>query len=150
MTLSLQIFQFILSGLTTGSTYALIAIGFSLIHNATGIVNFAQGEFVMLVLDEGCMETFSHLLSVNGKLFLNSPASSSHLSIDATGLAAAAGSPLMANLVLLGFALTHNGLFCDYPLTESVTRRISPERFRETNLNALKLGYSFRDPGRRR
>src|SRR4030067_3875813 len=48
MTLSLQISQFILSGLTTGSTYALIAIGFSLIHNATGIVNFAQGEFVML------------------------------------------------------------------------------------------------------
>jgi branched-chain amino acid transport system permease protein len=48
MTLSLQIFQFILSGLTAGSTYALIAIGFSLIHNATGIVNFAQGEFVML------------------------------------------------------------------------------------------------------
>jgi len=48
MTLSLQIFQFILSGLTNGSTYALIAIGFSLIHNATGIVNFAQGEFVML------------------------------------------------------------------------------------------------------
>jgi branched-chain amino acid transport system permease protein len=48
MTLSLQLFQFILSGLTTGSTYALIAIGFSLIHNATGIVNFAQGEFVML------------------------------------------------------------------------------------------------------
>ncbi|MFH1758686.1 MAG: branched-chain amino acid ABC transporter permease [Pseudomonadota bacterium] len=48
MTFSLQLFQFILSGLTTGSTYALIAIGFSLIHNATGIVNFAQGEFVML------------------------------------------------------------------------------------------------------
>ncbi|MBM4331411.1 MAG: branched-chain amino acid ABC transporter permease [Deltaproteobacteria bacterium] len=48
MTFGLQLFQFILSGLTTGSTYALIAIGFSLIHNATGIVNFAQGEFVML------------------------------------------------------------------------------------------------------
>ena len=48
MSLGLQIFQFFLSGLTTGSTYALVAIGFSLIHNATGIVNFAQGEFVML------------------------------------------------------------------------------------------------------
>lgn len=48
MSLWLQIFQFTLSGLTTGSTYALVAIGFSLIHNATGIVNFAQGEFVML------------------------------------------------------------------------------------------------------
>ncbi len=48
MTFGWQLFQFLLSGLTTGSTYALIAIGFSLIHNATGIVNFAQGEFVML------------------------------------------------------------------------------------------------------
>jgi len=48
MGLSLQVIQFVLSGLTNGSTYALIAIGFSLIHNATGIVNFAQGEFVML------------------------------------------------------------------------------------------------------
>lgn len=48
MSFSLQIFQFVLSGITIGSTYALIAIGFSLIHNATGIVNFAQGEFVML------------------------------------------------------------------------------------------------------
>jgi hypothetical protein len=51
--------------------------------------------------------------------------------------------------VLLGFALTHDALFCDYPLTESVTRKISPERFREANLNALNLGYSFRDPGRK-
>ncbi len=48
MTLTGQFLQFLLSGLTTGSTYSLIAIGFSLIHNATGIVNFAQGEFVML------------------------------------------------------------------------------------------------------
>lgn len=48
MTFAAQVLQFLLSGLTTGSTYSLIAIGFSLIHNATGIVNFAQGEFVML------------------------------------------------------------------------------------------------------
>ena len=48
MTLPVLLLQFVASGLTTGSTYALIAIGFSLIHNATGIVNFAQGEFVML------------------------------------------------------------------------------------------------------
>ena len=102
---------------------------------------------VMLVLDEGSMETFSHLLSKRGTLFLNSSAPSSHRSMDATGLAAGTGSPLMANLVLLGFVLKHDGLFCDYPLTESVTRRISPERFREANLSALKLGYSFPDSG---
>jgi branched-chain amino acid transport system permease protein len=48
MTAWSQIGQFVFSGMTNGSIYALIAIGFSIIHNATGIVNFAQGEFVML------------------------------------------------------------------------------------------------------
>ncbi len=43
-----QIWQFILSGITTGGIYALIALGFSLVYNATGVINFAQGEFVML------------------------------------------------------------------------------------------------------
>jgi len=40
--------QFTLSGLTVGSAYALTALGFTIIFNATGIINFAQGEFVML------------------------------------------------------------------------------------------------------
>jgi branched-chain amino acid transport system permease protein len=40
--------QFLLSGLATGWVYALIALGFCLIHNATGIVNFAQGDFLTL------------------------------------------------------------------------------------------------------
>jgi branched-chain amino acid transport system permease protein len=40
--------QFALSGITAGSIYGLAALGFTLIFNATGIVNFAQGQFVML------------------------------------------------------------------------------------------------------
>lgn len=43
-----QILQYLLSGLSTGAIYALIGIGFSIIYNSTGIINFAQGEFVML------------------------------------------------------------------------------------------------------
>ncbi|MGY4111376.1 branched-chain amino acid ABC transporter permease [Aeribacillus sp. SP014] len=43
-----QILQFVITGLTTGSIYALIAIGFLTIYNVTGIVNFSQGEFTML------------------------------------------------------------------------------------------------------
>jgi len=38
--------QYIVSGVTLGSIYGMIALGFTLIHNATGVVNFAQGEFV--------------------------------------------------------------------------------------------------------
>ena len=43
-----QVLQFVLSGLTVGSIYGLVALGFTLIFNATGIINFAQGQFVML------------------------------------------------------------------------------------------------------
>lgn len=48
MSLEQQILQFVITGITVGSTYALIGIGFNIIYNATEIINFAQGEFVML------------------------------------------------------------------------------------------------------
>jgi len=41
-------FQWIMSGLTVGSIYALIAMGFSVIYSSTHVINFAQGEFSML------------------------------------------------------------------------------------------------------
>src|SRR5512135_1930401 len=41
-------FQYIVAGITYGIIYAVVAIGFNIIYNATGIINFAQGEFVML------------------------------------------------------------------------------------------------------
>ena len=40
--------QYLLAGVTYGSIYAIVAIGFNIIYNTTGIINFAQGEFVML------------------------------------------------------------------------------------------------------
>ncbi|BFH16176.1 branched-chain amino acid ABC transporter permease [Paenibacillus melissococcoides] len=43
-----QIIQLIISGLTIGSIYALIATGFVITYNITGVLNFAQGEFAML------------------------------------------------------------------------------------------------------
>ena len=42
------ILQLIFSGLTVGSIYAMVAMGFNIIYNSTGIINLAQGEFVML------------------------------------------------------------------------------------------------------
>ena len=43
-----ELLQFAFSGLTVGAIYALVALGFTLIYNASDIINFAQGEFVML------------------------------------------------------------------------------------------------------
>lgn len=41
-------FQLLFSGVATGSIYALAALGFTLLWQASGTINFAQGEFVML------------------------------------------------------------------------------------------------------
>lgn len=43
-----ELMQFLMSGLTVGAVYALVALGFTIIYNASDVVNFAQGEFVML------------------------------------------------------------------------------------------------------
>jgi branched-chain amino acid transport system permease protein len=39
--------QLLINGLTLGAAYALVALGFVLVLNATGAVNFAQGDMVM-------------------------------------------------------------------------------------------------------
>jgi branched-chain amino acid transport system permease protein len=40
--------QFFFSGITVGAIYALIGLGFSLVYNVSTVLNFAQGDFVML------------------------------------------------------------------------------------------------------
>ncbi len=43
-----ELLQFVIAGLKNGSIYALVALGFTIVYSATGIINFAQGEFYML------------------------------------------------------------------------------------------------------
>jgi branched-chain amino acid transport system permease protein len=43
-----QLLQYAITGITIGSIYAMVAIGFNVIYNVTEAINFAQGEFVML------------------------------------------------------------------------------------------------------
>lgn len=43
-----EFLQYLVSGLTVGAIYALAALGFSIIYNASNVINFAQGEFIMI------------------------------------------------------------------------------------------------------
>ncbi|MBP1751863.1 MAG: amino acid/amide transporter rane protein 1, family [Geobacteraceae bacterium] len=65
MNFSHQIVQYLLSGFSTGAIYSLIGLGFAIIYNSTGIINFAQGEFVML----GGMLTYFFLTVAGIPLF---------------------------------------------------------------------------------
>ena len=48
MSLPSQVLQYVLSGLVVGGIYALIGLGFVIVYSVTRVINFAQGEFVML------------------------------------------------------------------------------------------------------
>lgn len=54
-----DLFQFLFAGLTNGAIYALVALGFGVVHNTMGIVNFTQVDFVSL----GGMLLFSALFA---------------------------------------------------------------------------------------
>jgi len=54
-----DLLQFIFAGLTGGAIYALVALGFGVVHNTMGIVNFTQVDFVSL----GGMILFSALFA---------------------------------------------------------------------------------------
>lgn len=58
ITFSSQLLQYIITGTTIGSIYAMVAIGFNIIYNVTEIINLAQGEFVML---GGLVMVFLHV-----------------------------------------------------------------------------------------
>jgi branched-chain amino acid transport system permease protein len=42
-----DLIQYIFMGIQRGCIYALVAMGYNIIYNSTGVINFAQGEFVV-------------------------------------------------------------------------------------------------------
>ena len=69
ITFTSQLLQYIITGLTIGSIYAMVAIGFNIIYNVTEIINLAQGEFVML---GGLVMVFFHT-ALGGSIILAFP-----------------------------------------------------------------------------
>jgi len=54
--------DYVIPGISLGAIYALIALGFTIIYRVTEVINFAQGEFVML--GAMCMSTFTRSLGL--------------------------------------------------------------------------------------
>ncbi len=61
--------QLVVSGLALGSVYALVALGFTLIFATTRVVNFAQGELIMI----GAMLGYSLSVTLEFPLYLAAP-----------------------------------------------------------------------------
>jgi len=109
----LQFFmQFLMSGLSMGSIYALVALGFVLIYKATSILNLAQGEFLMvgayfclsLTLDFGLGFVASFLLTMVFSVILG-------LAVERLVLRPLIGEPIISVImVTLGLTYIMRGL----------------------------------------
>jgi branched-chain amino acid transport system permease protein len=43
-----ELAQYLFEGLSTGCVFALVALGFTIVYRASGVINFAQGAFVLV------------------------------------------------------------------------------------------------------
>ncbi|MCP4756074.1 MAG: pyruvate ferredoxin oxidoreductase [Proteobacteria bacterium] len=78
-----------------------------------------------------------------GKLYLNANTAGEYAHIDATAIAKGIGSSVLANLVLLGFAINSGGLFCDKAEVEQAIKRTTKDRLVEPNLAVFRKGTTF-------
>lgn len=104
--------QFLMSGLSMGSIYALVALGFVLIYKSTSILNLAQGEFLMvgayfclsMTLDFGLGFVASFLLTMVFSVILG-------LAVERLVLRPLIGEPIISVImVTLGLTYIMRGL----------------------------------------
>jgi indolepyruvate ferredoxin oxidoreductase beta subunit len=95
-----------------------------------------------LFLNKMNLEIHGYLMKKESKIFVNTDSAGDSLSIDATGLAKAAGSPVITNLVLLGYAVKKGFLFCSADEIKDIIWRISPPNQIEQNIKGIQFGLN--------
>ncbi|MDO8944269.1 MAG: 2-oxoacid:acceptor oxidoreductase family protein [Desulfobacterales bacterium] len=93
-----------------------------------------------LFLHAGNLEVHRGFLKPGGVIYMNAAGGGEIAAIDATRIAREHGALVIANLVLLGFAVRAGGLFCDAATVEAVLKRISSPKQLDLNLEGFRLG----------
>ena len=109
--MSAQLLQSLLSGLTVGAIYALVALGFAIIYNASHVINFAQGEFVMIggmaaaaFIDAGLPLPLSIVFSVSLATLVG-------LALEKLAVEPARGAPVVTLIIItIGASILLRGL----------------------------------------
>jgi len=109
--MSAQLVQFLLTGLTVGAIYALVALGFAIIFNASHVINFAQGEFVMIggmaaagFVEAGLPLPLAALFAVGGAMLVG-------LALEKLAVEPARGAPVVTLIIItIGASILLRGL----------------------------------------
>ena len=98
-----------------------------------------------LFLFAGNLDVHQGFLKPGGKIYMNAQKGKNGEVIDATRRARDQGALVIANLILLGFAVRQGELFCDAETIEAVIRMISPAKQLETNQTGFRQGLFFNE-----
>lgn len=93
-----------------------------------------------LFLHEPNLEFHGDFIREGGNCIVNAKPRGKGLAIDAIGVAREIGSLVITNLVLLGFAIQKEALFCDASVMETVIRKVSQPRHLDMNLRGFEKG----------
>jgi indolepyruvate ferredoxin oxidoreductase beta subunit len=119
-----------------GSVVSYVRIG----NYKSPLIRAGQAD-VILALSENELLLYSHLLKDNCQMYVNMPRGKKYCSINATRIAKELGTPIITNLVLLGYAAGHSSFPIEYSLLKKVLKNISPEKVLAINSQALEEGF---------
>ena len=118
-----------------GTVLSTIKVG----EFASPLIRTGQAD-VGLLLWEDNLPVHKNLLKYAGHLLVNSKNPGKGLRINASAHARRLGNPVLANLVLLGFAVQQGVLFCTAEDCAAAIRSLAPEQFVDQNLAAFQIG----------
>ena len=95
-----------------------------------------------LFLNKMNLGVHAELMKSSGQIYVNTSSSGDYHHIDAAALAKEAGAVVVANLVLIGYAVRAGFLFCKAEAMENVIKRISQPKQLDLNLQGFRLGLS--------
>lgn len=87
------------------------------------------------------LEVHQHYVASREGIFLNTDRPGEYQGFDAAGLAARLGSPVIANLVFLGYVVRHAPFFCDGPIVGKAIEKISPPGRLDLNRKGFEAGF---------
>jgi indolepyruvate ferredoxin oxidoreductase beta subunit len=99
---------------------------------------------LLLALKSENVPLHRHFLREDGLLIVNSPDERVPGAIDATAMALTLKEPVLANLILLGFALSLGRLYCDGETVRRVLGRLLRGERLALSLKAVELGLESR------
>ncbi len=120
-----------------GTVLSTIKIG----DFASPLIRTGQAD-VGLMLNEANVAVHHPLIKKTGILFVNSARAGEGERIDASTIARELGNSVLANLVLLGLAVSKQALFCSKEACVEAIKKLAPAKYTSQNLDAFFKGVN--------